>query len=139
MVALLFAVDVGLGVVAAVMVVGVELASAVYVKNRTDRHNAAVDRGEVRLAADPQLRAASVSALGDGELGRLAGLGYPADDLGEVAAFAGGWIVKRRNRHDVGVVLGDDDRHAYFDPRRVDDFRAASEYRAGRGREPSRT
>jgi hypothetical protein len=37
----------------------------------------------------------------------------------------------------VAVVLGDDGRHAYFDPRRVDDFRAASEYRAGRGREPS--
>ncbi|HEY3810248.1 MAG TPA: hypothetical protein VGL49_02345, partial [Acidimicrobiales bacterium] len=68
---------------------------------------------------------------------RLDALGYPPTDVGEVTAFAGGWIVKRRNRHDVSVVVGDDGGHAFFDPRWVDDLRAAAEYRAGRGREPA--
>ena len=54
----------------------------------------------------------------------------------QVTGFDGGWIVKRRNGRDVSVVVGDDGGFAYFDPRWVDDLRAATEYRAGRGREP---
>ncbi len=54
-----------------------------------------------------------------------------------MTSFDGGCIVKRRNRTDVSVVVGDDGGIAYFDPRWVDDLRAASEYRAGRGREPA--
>ena len=69
---------------------------------------------------------------------RLRRLGYPPNDIGQVTSFDGGCIIKRRNRKDVSVVLGDDGGVAYFDPRWVDDLRAASEYRAGRGREPGR-
>jgi hypothetical protein len=128
--------DVTVGLVVAVMVIGVGAATAVYTKNRTDQHNAAVDRGEIRVVPDPHLRELTVTSLDAGVLGRLAVVGYPADDIGEVTRFDGGWIVKRRNRRDVSVVIGDDGGHALFDPRWVDDLRAAAEYRAGRGREP---
>jgi hypothetical protein len=134
---ILFAASVQLGAVAAVMVVGVWAATAVYVKNRTDRHNAAVDRGEIRIVADPHIVAMPRETLDVPVAERLARLGYPSDDIGQVTKFDGGYIVKRRNRSDVSVVVGDDGGVAYFDPRWVDDLRAASEYRAGRGREPS--
>ena len=136
-VGLLLAADVTIGVVAAVMVGGVAAATAVYAKNRTDRHNAAVDRGEIRVVADPHLLPVSAAALDGPVLERLAALDYPSYDIGDVTRFDGGWIVKRRNRRDVSVVVGDDGGHAYFDPRWVDDLRAAAEYRAGRGREPT--
>jgi hypothetical protein len=138
LVAVILAADVTVGAVAAVMVFGVGAATAVYLKNRTDRHNAAVDRGEIEVVPDPHLRPVSVASLPVSMLERLAALDHPAHDIGEVIRFDGGWIVKRRNRRDVAVVLGDDDGHAYFDPRWVDDLRAAAEYRAGRGRESSR-
>jgi hypothetical protein len=118
------------------MVIGVGAATAVYAKNRTDRHNAAVDRGEIRVVPDPHLQRLAMVSLDAGVLDRLAIVGYPANDIGEVTRFDGGWIVKRRNRRDVSVVIGDDGGHAFFDPRWVDDLRAAAEYRAGRGREP---
>ena len=130
------AADSALGAVVGVMVAGVGVASVVYVKNRTDRHNAAVDRGEIRVAADPHLRRESLAALDQTVRDRLVGLGFPPDDTGQVTGFDGGWIVKRRNGRDVSVVVGDDGGFAYFDPRWVDDLRAATEYRAGRGREP---
>ena len=133
---ILFLASVQLGAVVAVMVVGVWAATAVYVKNRTDRHNAAVDRGEIRIVADPHLEAIRPGALDALAVDRLGRLGYPPGDIGQVTRFDGGCIVKRRNRRDVSVVLGDDGGVAYFDPRWVDDLRAASEYRAGRGREP---
>ncbi len=133
---ILFAASVQVGAVAAVMVVGVWSATAVYVKNRTDRHNAAVDRGEIRIVADPHLEAVPLDQLDAPVVDRLRGLGYPPSDIGQVTRFDGGCIVKRRNRRDVSVVLGEDGGVAYFDPRWVDDLRAASEYRAGRGREP---
>jgi hypothetical protein len=108
----------------------------VYIKNRTDRHNAAVERGEIRIVADPHLQPHPVDGLDVPAMDRLRRLGYPPNDIGQVTSFDGGVIVKRRNRKDVSVVLGDDGGVAYFDPRWVDDLRAASEYRAGRGREP---
>jgi hypothetical protein len=137
LVAPILAADVTIGVAVAVMVFGVGAATAVYMKNRTDRHNAAVDRGEIRVVPDPNLLPVNVGALGAPILERLAALDYPEHDIGHVTRFDGGWIVKRRNRRDVSVVLGDDGGHAFFDPRWVDDLRAAAEYRAGRGREPA--
>jgi hypothetical protein len=136
-VGLLLAADVTIGVVAAVMVGGVAAATAVYAKNRTDRHNAAVDRGEIRVVADPHLLPLGSAALDEPVLERLAALDYPSYDIGGVTRFDSGWIIKRRNRRDVSVVVGDDGGHAFFDPRWVDDLRAATEYRAGRGREPA--
>jgi hypothetical protein len=136
LVGLILAADVTIGVTVGVMVFGVGAATAVYAKNRTDRHNAAIDRGEIQPVADPHLLRLDRSALNAPALERLAALDYPAHDIGEVTRFDGGWIVKRRNRRDVSVVVGDDGGHAYFDPRWVDDLRAAAEYRAGRGREP---
>jgi hypothetical protein len=133
---IMFAASVDVGTVAAVLVVGVWAATAVYIKNRTDRHNAAVDRGEIRVVADPHLEAIPLDAVDGDVVDRLSRLGYPPDDIGQVTRFDGGCIVKRRNRRDVSVVVGDDGGVAYFDPRWVDDLRAASEFRAGRGREP---
>jgi hypothetical protein len=136
-VVILLAADFKVGVVGAVMVFGVGAASAVYVKNRTDRHNAAVERGEIRVVADPHLRRTTAAALDEVVLARLAGAGFPPHDIGEVTRFDGGWLVKRRNARDVAVVAGDDGGHALFDPRSVDALRAATEYRAGRGRQPA--
>jgi hypothetical protein len=134
-VALILAADVAVGMVAAVMVFGVGAATAVYIKNRTDRHNAAVDRGEIETVEDPHLRPLTGAGLEPTVVDRLATLDYPEHDIGEVIGFDGGWIVKRRNRRDVAVVVGEDGGHAYFDPRWVDNLRAATEYRAGRGRD----
>jgi hypothetical protein len=137
LVIILLATTPAFGAVAAVMVAGVGAATVVYIKNRTDRHNAAVERGEIRVVADPHLRGESIGSLDKVTLDRLAALGFPPDDTGQITRFDGGWIVKRRNRHDVSVVVGEDGGFAYFDPRWVDDLRAAAEYRAGRGREPA--
>jgi hypothetical protein len=137
LVAALLAANLTIGTVVAVMVLGAGAATVVYAKNRTDRHNAAVDRGEIPVVADPHLRPSTAASLDPAVLERLARLQYPADDIGEVTRFDGGWLVKRRNRRDVSVVIGEDGGHAYFDPRWVDDLRAAAEYRAGRGREPA--
>jgi hypothetical protein len=135
LVVLLLAADVTIGLAVAVMVFGVGAATAVYIKNRTDRHNAAVDRGEIPTVADPHLVPLTRAALDPAVLERLATLDYPEHDIGEVIHFDAGWIVKRRNRRDVAVVVGEDGGHAYFDPRWVDNLRAATEYRAGRGRD----
>jgi hypothetical protein len=137
LVAGLLAGDPAIGAVMAVLVAGAGAATAVYAKNRTDRHNAAVDRGEIRVVPDPRLQQTTVTSLDVAVLHRLERLNYPAHDIGEVTRFDGGWLVKRRNRRDVSIVIGDDGGHAFFDPRWVDDLRAAAEYRAGRGREPA--
>jgi hypothetical protein len=135
-VAIVLAADVAIGVVVLVMVLGVGAATIVYAKNRTDRHNAAVDRGEIRVVPDPHLRPVDAASLDRTVADRLAALRFWPDDIGQVTRFDGGWLVKRRNRRDVSVVIGEDGGHAFFDPRWVDDLRAAAEYRAGRGREP---
>lgn len=128
-----FALNVTAGVTVAVLLVGVAAATATFAKNRTDRHNAAVDRGEIRTVADPHFRADGAPAPSLVE--RLGGLGFAADDIGAVTRFDGGWLVRRRNPRDVAVVLGEDGGCAYFDPRTVSDLWAATEYLAGRGRE----
>ncbi|HEX4864963.1 MAG TPA: hypothetical protein VFV02_12880 [Acidimicrobiales bacterium] len=135
----LFAASVAAGVAAAVLAVGVALATATYVKNRTDRHNAAVDRGEIRVPPDPHLTRVEPSSMSPELLQRLAALGYPAGRLARVQRFDGGWLAERRQRTELGVVLGDDGGIAYYDPRWVPDVRAATEYLAGRGREPLAT
>ncbi|HET9076610.1 MAG TPA: hypothetical protein VFN68_06745 [Acidimicrobiales bacterium] len=119
----------------AVLAVGMELATAVYIKNRTDRHNAAIDRGEITVVADPNFVDADRSQLPAAVTGRLQRDGMGPDDVGRVRRFDGGWIVRRRNPRDVAVVVGDDGGWARFDPRRVTDLWAVAEYRAGRGRE----
>ncbi len=134
-IAILFGAGSTIGVVGLVLVVGVAAASVVYVKNRTDRHNAAVDRGEIRVVADPHVQPFAVESLDEDVRERLNRLGYPAREIGVVARFDGGWIVKRRDRNALAVVVGDDGEFARFDPSRVDDLRAASEYQAGRGRD----
>jgi hypothetical protein len=134
---LIFLVSVPAGAAVAVMVVGADLATVTYVKNRTDRHNAAVDRGEITVRDDPHLRPESPADLDPDLVERLSSIGYPAADVGEVLRFDGGWLVKRGNRRDVAMVVGDDQGCARFDPRSVTDLWAATEYLAGRGREPS--
>jgi len=133
---LVLALNLAAGVAAAVLVVGAAAATTTYVKNRTDRHNAAIDRGELRVPDDPHLARVELSTLDSRLLERLAELGYGRSDLGQVKRFDGGWIAKRRNLHDIAVVTGDDGGVAYFDPRWVPDIHAATEYLAGRGREP---
>jgi hypothetical protein len=137
LIVVLFVVSVTVGVVALVLLGGAAAASVVYVKNRTDRHNAAVDRGEIRVVPDPHLRRVAASSLDPAVRERLDGLGYPPAAIGEVSRFDGGWVVKSRDRHSISVVIGDDGEFARFDPTRVDELRAAAEYRAGRGREPA--
>jgi len=134
---LIFLVSVPAGAAVAVMVVGADLATVTYVKNRTDRHNAAVERGEITVRDDPHLRPVSPADLDPDVVERLSSIGYPRPDLGEVLRFDGGWLVKRRDRRDVAVVVGDDEGWARFDPRSVSDLWAATEYLAGRGRDPS--
>jgi hypothetical protein len=136
-VGLCFVASITLGVVMAVFVGGVGAATVVYIKNRTDRHNAAIDRGEIRVVADPHLRAVASSGLDPAVVDRLGALGYAAGDIGRVTRFDEGWIVKRRDARAISVVVGDDGEFARFDPTRVDDLRAAAEYQAGRGREPT--
>jgi hypothetical protein len=123
------------GVFVTVLLAGSAAATVVYHKNRTDRHNAAVERGEIRLVDDPHLRTADPDDLDAHQTARLHGLGFDTGRLGAVQRFDGGWLVKRRTRAELAVVLGDDGGAALFDPRAVTDLRAASEYRAGRGRE----
>jgi hypothetical protein len=116
---------------------GAAAATATYVKNRTDRHNAAVDSGEIRVPPDPHLREVQPSAIEPAVQERLRDLGYPVPQIGRVRRFDGGWLVERRSRSELGVVVGDDGGLAFYDPRWVPDIRAATEYVAGRGREPS--
>ena len=134
----LFAASVQLGAVAAVMVVGVWAASGGVCQepHRPPQRRGRPRRDPDRGRSSPARRcrsARSAAPLVD----RLRQLGFPPNDIGQVTGFDGGCIVKRRNRRDVSVVVGDDGGVAYFDPRWVDDLRAASEYRAGRGREPT--
>ena len=136
-VVLLLALNPPAGAAAAVLVLGAAAATVTYVKNRTDRHNAAIDRGELRVPADPHLARVDPSELDPAWCERLAAVGYPAAELGQVKRFEGGWIAKRRNPRDIAVVVGDDGGLAYFDPRWVPDVHAANEYLAGRGREPA--
>ena len=128
-----FALDVRVGATVAVLLVGVAAATATFAKNRTDRHNAAVDRGEIQTVADPHF--ADGGRPEPALVERLGGLGFAADDIGRITRFDGGWLVRRRNPRDVAAVLGDDGGCAYFDPRTVTDLWAAAEYLAGRGRE----
>jgi hypothetical protein len=133
----LFAASVPAGVAAAVLGLGAAAATATYVKNRTDRHNAAVDSGEIRVPPDPHLREVQPSAIEPAVQERLRDLGYPVPQIGRVRRFDGGWLVERRSRSELGVVVGDDGGLAFYAPRWVPDIRAATEYVAGRGREPS--
>jgi len=126
------------GVTAAVLAGGVGAATSVFAKNRTDRHNAAVERGEIERAADPHFKSFDPTQLGSDVAARLARLGYPADDVGDLMSFDGGWLVRHRNPRDVAAVVGDDGGHALFDPRRMTDLWAVTEYLAGRGHEPQR-
>ena len=138
-VGVLFALNVAAGVAGAVLAAGAGMATATYVKNRSDRHNAAVDRGEIRVPPDPHLTAVQPSSMEPRLRERLEQLGYPAGQLGRVQRFDGGWVVERRQRAELAVVVGDDGGIAYYDPRWVPDIRAATEYLAGRGREPQPT
>jgi hypothetical protein len=135
----LFAASVAAGVAAAVLGVGAAAATATYVKNRTDRHNAAVDRGEIRVPPDPHLRRVPPSNIDPTVQERLMMLGYPVSQIERAQRFDGGWLIERRSRAELGVVIGDDGGLAYYDPRWVPDVRAATEYLAGRGREPAQS
>jgi hypothetical protein len=128
-------VNVTAGVTFAVLAIGAAAATVTYVKNRTDRHNAALERGEIRSVPDCHLRQVAGADIPADVLARLAALGYPADSLGPVSRFDGGWLARRRDR-GVATVIGDDGGRALFDPRQVPDLWAAHEYLAGRGREP---
>lgn len=123
------------GATIAVLVVGLAAATAVYVKNRTDRHNAAVDRGEIAVIDDPNFRPVPLHDLPTAVVDRLTRNGFDDGDFGRVLRFDGGWIVGRSNPRDVAAVAGDDGGVARFDPRTVTDLWAVREYRAGRGRD----
>lgn len=125
------------GATIAVLFAGAGAATVVFVKNRTDRHNAAVDRGEIRVPADPHLELVALPDLPPGLVRRLDRIGYPAGSLATVSRFDGGWIVRRKDPRDVAAVVGADGGWARFDPRAVTDLWAVAEYRAGRGREPN--
>lgn len=133
LVAVAFAADLRAGVTVAVLAVGVAAATGVYVKNRTDRHNAAVDRGEISVVADPHFRPAGRDDIPESRLRGVDGLDRDPRQIGRVLRFDGGWIVRRRNPRDVAVVIGDDGGWARFDPRTVSDLWAVGEYLAGRG------
>jgi hypothetical protein len=130
-----FLFDVAAGLTALVFVAGAVAATVVYAKNRTDRHNAAVDRGDIKVAADPHFRTAHPEELSPDEWERLARLDFDRGDVGRIQRFDGGWLVRRRNPRDVAAVIGDDGELARFDPRAVSDLWAATEYLAGRGHE----
>lgn len=133
--AAVLALNLAAGAAVGVLVVGAAAATVMYVKNRTDRHNAAIDRGELVVPDDPHIRRSDLSALDAGTLAVLDRLGYGVD-VGTVKQFDGGWIVRRRNPRDIAVVIGSDGGVAFFDPRWVPDLVAATEFLAGRGREP---
>ncbi len=126
------------GVTAAVLAVGVAAVTGVFARNRTDRHNAAVERGEIECAADPHFRSLDPTQMDPAVRERLARLGYSGDDVGDLMRFDGGWLVRHRNPRDVAAVVGDDGGHGLFDPRRITDLWAVTEYLAGRGHEPER-
>lgn len=134
-IAAVLAVDVPAGVTVAVLLLGAAAASVVYVKNRSDRHNAAVDRGEIRVLPDPHFRPVAADDLPPGLLVGVDDLDRQPGQVGRVARFDDGWIIRRRNPRDVAVVVGDDGGWARFDPRVVTDLWAVGEYRAGRGRD----
>lgn len=123
------------GAAVAVLVVGAAAATVMYVKNRTDRHNAAIDRGELVVPDDPHIRRSDPSSFDAGVLAILDRLGY-GGDIGTVKRFDGGWIVRKRNPRDIAVVIGSEGGVAFFDPRWVPDLVAATEFLAGRGLEP---
>ena len=81
------AVNPAAGATIAVLVVGVAAATAVYVKNRTDRHNAAVDRGEITVVADPGFADVDRTALPAEVLDRLGLDRMEAGDVGRVRRF----------------------------------------------------
>ncbi len=124
------------GATIAVLVVGLAAATAVYVKNRTDRHNAAIDRGEIPVVADPHFSDADPGSLPPEVVAKLRLDRLEPAGIGRVQRFDAGWIVRRRNPRDVAVLVGDDGGWARFDPRRVNELWAVAEYQAGRGREP---
>jgi len=120
------------GVTLAVLFAGAGAATVMYAKNRTDRHNAAVDRGDIALAPDPHFERVQTRDIPADLVSRLDRLGCTP---GRVVRFDVGWIVRQRNPRDVALVIGDDGGWARFDPRLVNDLWAATEYRAGRGHE----
>lgn len=129
------AVDARAGVTVAVLVLGAAAASVTYVKNRSDRHNAAIDRGEIDAIPEPHFRSVPLEDLPPGLLRGVDGMDRNPGQVGRVLRFDDGWIVRRRNPRDVAVVIGDDGGWARFDPRVVTDLWAVAEYRAGRGRD----
>lgn len=135
LIGLVLAVNVRAGATVAVLVLGAAAASVVYVKNRSDRHNAAVDRGEIRVIPDPHFRSVAADDVPADLLRGVDGLDRDPGQIGRVLRFDDGWIVRRRNPRDVAVVVGDDGGWARFDPRVVTDLWAVAEYRAGRGRD----
>lgn len=135
LVVLAIALDRRAGATIAVLVAGMAAATLVYAKNRTDRHNAAVDRGEIRVLPDPRFRPASPDEVPAAILRVADGIGSDPGGVGKVTRFEGGWIVRRPNPRDVAVVVGDDGGWARFDPRTVSDLWAVGEYLAGRGRD----
>ncbi len=120
----------------AVLVAGVAAATATYVKNRTDRHNGAIDRGEISVVPDPHFVDARAADLPPDVLAVAARDLLRFEDIGRVQRYDTGWIIRRRNPRDVAVLVGDDGGWARFDPRTVTDLWAVAEYRAGRGHEP---
>lgn len=128
-------VDYRAGIAIGVLIVGMAAASVVYVKNRTDRHNAAVRRGEIRSLPDPGFSPVAPTALPPDLVARTTALGHPAADLGAVLRFDQGWVVRRRTSRGLAVVIGDDGGWARFDPRTVTNEWAVAEYLAGRGRD----
>ena len=135
LVAIVFDLSLAAGTTAAVLIVGVAGATVMFAKNRTDRHNAAVDRGEIAVVPDPHIRAVAAHDLSDEAKDRLAAVGFDLADPVRVQRFDGGWLVRRRNPRDVAAVVGDDGGCAQFDPRSVTDLWAVAEYLAGRGRD----
>lgn len=135
LVAIVSAISLAAGVTTFVLVLGVAAATAMFAKNRTDRHNAAVDRGDIAVVADPHFRTVPAGDLDPDGVERLTTLGFSSADIGVVQRFDGGWLVKRRSPKGVAAVIGDDGGCAQFDPRSTTDLWAATEYMAGRGRE----
>jgi hypothetical protein len=117
-VVILLLVDVVIGATIAVLLGGAAVTTAMYVKNRTDRHNAAVDRGEIATGPDLHFVDADSTALGPLEQDALAQLGIRPGDVGRVTKFEGGWIVRRRNPRDVAAVIGPDGGMDQFDRHR---------------------
>lgn len=134
-IAALLAASLTVGATAAVFFGGAAAATVVFAKNRTDRHNAAVDRGEIAVAPDPHLRPAGLEELNGDGWALLERLGFDRADVGQVQRFEGGWLVRRRNPRDIAAVIGDDGGCAQFDPGPVSDLWAVTEYLAGRGHE----